>query len=210
MTYKGNKEKILGAALELFNERGATETTTNHLASHLGISPGNLYFHFRNKEQIVRELFDRMCENTYGMWTAEEGTQALSSPQEFIERSLEIFWVYRFFHREMYNLRRRDPELSRKWKRHWVKTERLLQATYKLWVRNGLMKPVRDPRVMKMICDVTLVTSSSFFQFFESAEKPAARRPLRPAAQQIAVLLLPYATPVGKSRLTAYLSEFKA
>ena len=51
------KDKILQASIELFNQVGERQVTTNHIAAHLGISPGNLYYHFRNKEDIVRQIF---------------------------------------------------------------------------------------------------------------------------------------------------------
>ncbi len=48
----GTKARIVEASLELFNQHGERAMTTNHIAAHLGISPGNLYYHSRNKEEI--------------------------------------------------------------------------------------------------------------------------------------------------------------
>ena len=54
------KARILDAALALFNEQGTANVTTNHIAEALGMGPGNLYYHYRNKAEIVRALFARI------------------------------------------------------------------------------------------------------------------------------------------------------
>ena len=47
------KEAIVITAIELFNEKGTAAVSTNRIAEAMGISPGNLYYHFRNKEEII-------------------------------------------------------------------------------------------------------------------------------------------------------------
>ena len=51
------RDRIVAESLELFNAQGERNVTTNHIAAHLGMSPGNLYYHFRNKQAIIAELF---------------------------------------------------------------------------------------------------------------------------------------------------------
>src|SRR5205085_7510058 len=63
------KGRIVTAAVELFNASSVGAVTTNHIAAHLGISPGNLYYHFGNKEEILRAAFARMNEEANAIWT---------------------------------------------------------------------------------------------------------------------------------------------
>src|ERR1700761_2236251 len=106
------KDKIILTSIELFNKSGVVAVTTNHIAKELGISPGNLYFHFANKEEIIRQIFRLMAKDTYNLWKTRKG-QKLEHPLALIERNFELFWRYRFFHREMYYLRRKDSQLSK-------------------------------------------------------------------------------------------------
>ncbi|MBI0377462.1 TetR/AcrR family transcriptional regulator, partial [Streptomyces albiflaviniger] len=66
----GNRERIVLEGLRLFNEDGFDAVSTNHISKKLGISPGNLYYHFRNKEEIAFELYSRMTDEVRrnGVW----------------------------------------------------------------------------------------------------------------------------------------------
>jgi len=55
----GTRDRILEASLVLFNEHGIAAVSTHRIAAELGISPGNLHYHFKSKEQILSWLFRR-------------------------------------------------------------------------------------------------------------------------------------------------------
>ena len=52
------KDKIVATAIKLFNLHGTKAISTNHIAKEMGISPGNLYYHFRSKNDIIRSISD--------------------------------------------------------------------------------------------------------------------------------------------------------
>ncbi len=185
------KEKILLSSIELFNRSCVVAITTNHIAKELNISPGNLYFHFANKEEIIRHIFKIMCKDTYNLWKTKPGHK-LVHPLELIEKNFELFWRYRFFHREMYYLRRKDAQLSKMWKDHLQKVLRLMTLAYKRWIKAGWMAPIKSADEMNFLVNILLATASTFLQFFESSEKQPARKHVESGKKYVARLLIHY------------------
>ncbi|WP_462409314.1 TetR/AcrR family transcriptional regulator [Neobacillus sp. Marseille-QA0830] len=50
------KEKILQAALELFSEKGFSATTTKEIAGRSGVAEGLLFYYFKDKNGLLKEL----------------------------------------------------------------------------------------------------------------------------------------------------------
>ena len=65
-------ERILETALRLFNEFGEPNVTTTVIADEMNISPGNLYYHYRNKDEIVNALFTRYEREIDGLLTLRD------------------------------------------------------------------------------------------------------------------------------------------
>lgn len=106
------RERILAGALELFNEAGTAAISTNHIAEAVGISPGNLYYHFRNKEAIIAALFKRMFtqwDRMYGL--PADHAPTLADLERLVQATFVMMWEYRFAYRELVALLRRDPDL---------------------------------------------------------------------------------------------------
>src|SRR2546429_8931361 len=78
------KERIVETAIRLFNEQGTGAISTNHIAEALSMSPGNLYYHFRNKEEIIRAILERMITQWEILYTAppRERTSTIADVQQ--------------------------------------------------------------------------------------------------------------------------------
>ena len=104
--------RILDAARRLFNERGTAMVSTNHIAAEAGLSPGNLYYHFAGKQEIVRGLHDQYAAANAGLWeTVSGGPASLAGLRAGLDRAMRLAWEYRFFERELVALLRADPRL---------------------------------------------------------------------------------------------------
>jgi AcrR family transcriptional regulator len=107
------KDKILQASIELFNLQGERQVTTNHIAAHLGISPGNLYYHFRNKEDIVRQIFKeyaKLLDNR--LQPPTRPSEALDALAQYLDVVFELMWRFHFFYANLPDILSRDPMLQ--------------------------------------------------------------------------------------------------
>lgn len=59
------KEKIVQAAITLFQERGYEKTTSNDIAAEAGVSVGSFYVYFTDKRQLLLTIFDRLADDLY-------------------------------------------------------------------------------------------------------------------------------------------------
>lgn len=62
---KQTKEKIVNAAIRLFQERGYEKTTSNEIAAAAGVSVGSFYVYFNDKRQLLLTIFDRLADELY-------------------------------------------------------------------------------------------------------------------------------------------------
>ncbi|MCD8547673.1 MAG: TetR/AcrR family transcriptional regulator [Aeromonadaceae bacterium] len=108
------RDRIVLAAIELFNRDGEQNVTTNHIAAHLGISPGNLYYHFRNKEDVIRAIFGLYAEDLASHMappSPDEG-ESLRTSVRYLDGVLHIMWRYRFIYENLPDLLGRDAQLQ--------------------------------------------------------------------------------------------------
>jgi AcrR family transcriptional regulator len=113
------RDRILETSLRLFNDEGEAHTTTIDIAAELDISPGNLYYHFKGKDQIIAELF-----NQFELAVAQILAAPLEQPLEerggglednwyFLYVVLEELYLYRFLYHNLDDLLRRYPKMVR-------------------------------------------------------------------------------------------------
>ena len=112
------REKILELSLRLFNEFGEPNITTTIIADEMKISPGNLYYHFRNKDDIIEQLFQRYEERMDSALVAPEGR--LPNLEDIwlqLHLVFECIWEYRFLYRDLVDILSRNRHLRMRFAR---------------------------------------------------------------------------------------------
>lgn len=105
-------ERIIEAALQLFNQEAERNISTNHIAAFLGISPGNLYYYFHNKDEIIMELYKRYRHDLTRFLQESKPPKAPEELKEMITKVFEIMWQYRFLFSDVTALLARNNELQ--------------------------------------------------------------------------------------------------
>jgi AcrR family transcriptional regulator len=112
-TPRRTRERILALSLRMFNEIGEPNVTTSAIADELNISPGNLYYHFRNKEDIVNALFEDFDREIGQVLDATNQQRASVEDAWFLLHLLfETIWKHRFLYRDLNDLLSRNRRLE--------------------------------------------------------------------------------------------------
>ncbi len=107
------KDKIIATAIDLFNIHGTKAISTNHIAKEMGISPGNLYYHFRSKNDIIRSISDNFSNELGSVLKIQLDTIAdfSSNLTSLFNRFFKIQQSYQFLFLEGVHLTRKDIRL---------------------------------------------------------------------------------------------------
>ena len=135
------KDRILQISLQLFNERGERSVTTNHIAAELNMSPGNLYYHFRNKSEIIKELMEQYQGETLQMLALPDDRLLDANDKiRYFQVLSSQLWAYRFLHRDVYHLVENNEDFRKMYPRFAGQVMQQGQKIYQAFVDAGLMQ----------------------------------------------------------------------
>ncbi|KLV05685.1 TetR/AcrR family transcriptional regulator [Photobacterium ganghwense] len=201
------RDRIILAALELFNESGEPNITTNHIAAHLGISPGNLYYHFRNKEEIIHSIFDQYAHDLRIHFQPLDLQQITADNLlAYLDSVFMLMWRYRFFYANLPDILRRDAELQQKYLLAQEGLHQNIMAMMKSF-RAGDLLALDDTELGALVNTLKLVVSS--WIFYQSAQAPGAeitKSVIYQGVLQILAIVRPLTTDKGRD----YVRELEA
>jgi AcrR family transcriptional regulator len=188
---RDTRQRILDTSLAMFNGQGEPNVTTNHIADELEISPGNLYYHFRNKDDIIEQLFTRYEER---MDAALSGSPADRLPDlEDIWMQLhlvfETIWDFRFLYRDLLDILSRNRRLRTRFGRLVKRGTEKVEDVMRGMVRAGAMRAT--PTEIEATATNLLVIITFWINFASLRGDRDEQASIRVGIVQIMMLLSP-------------------
>jgi len=176
-------ERILETSQELFNRFGEPNVSTSAISAELHISPGNLYYHYPAKDELVNALFDRYEQSINTLLATAEEVDDIEGAWFFMHTLFELIWQYRFLYRDLNDLLSKNRRLETQFQTVLHNKTRAVHA---------MLGALRRADALHMPSDEVNATATSmvalltYWLNFEYVRAP--RHALEPGSAQAALL----------------------
>lgn len=180
---------ILETALKLFNEHGSHSISTKRIAAEMGISSGNLYYHFKNKEEIIREIFADIIKKKEDLLNTDT-----NSPLHLFINKLNVIFLswkeYVFFKRELYILLDKDPELRRQYYENIADMFKEFRSLFQGVVES---KAIKNTNVsFDSLMQISWMICEHWINFLDINKEPITKQNLLKGIELVILVWRPY------------------
>ncbi len=203
-------ERIVQNSLELFNQQGERSISTNHIAAHMEISPGNLYYHFPNKQAIIAVLFSEYESLVDSCLRPPQGRAATVEDKRFYLQGIaRPMWRYRFLHRDLEHLLDSDPELAARYRRFSQRCVIQGAAIYEGFVAAGILQDGQGAdRVLTLNAWIILTSWVRFLCTTRENSNHLSEQAIKRGVYQVLVLEAGFVTDQARDAVDALFEEF--
>ncbi|NOR57751.1 MAG: TetR family transcriptional regulator, partial [Sulfurimonas sp.] len=189
------------SAIELFNTKETLSITTNHIAKHAAISSGNLYYHYKNKEEIIREIYKDMS-STFISFNSFEKIATSENPLKELSYMFdiygELFWNYRFLMRDSAVLMAMDSELKTMFSKNQEKRISQIEGLLKYLISQDILEGIPNDEIPIRAKLHWFI--SAYWQVFTSSSTEITKDSIKEAKDIIFRLhIYPFLSEKGKS-----------
>jgi AcrR family transcriptional regulator len=185
------RQRILDASLAMFNAQGEPNVTTNHIADELEISPGNLYYHFRNKDDIIEHLFGRYEERIDAALSVPSGRlPGLEDVWLQLHLVFECIWDYRFLYRDLVDILSRNRRLRIRFARILKRADEQAHAVMRGLTQAGVMRA--SAAELDAAATNILVVATFWMNYAAARGDKDEQASIRDGIVQVMMLLAPF------------------
>ncbi len=204
--------RSLGVTLELFNRFGEPNVSTTLISSELNISPGNLYYHFPAKDELVNALFTRYETSLNELLSAAPGVHDVEDAWFFMHTLFELVWQYRFLYRDLNDLLSKNRRLEAQIKDGLLHKTTAFRTVLDSLEHEGVLAITvseREATATHMVVMLTWWLSYEYVRNPRHALEPeSAQASLLRGAKHVLSLLSPFAAGENKAHLQALLAAY--
>ena len=198
-------ERILEVTLDLFNRFGEPNVSTTLISAELGISPGNLYYHYPAKDELINSLFDRYERGLNDLLQAADGVRNVEDAWLFFHMLFELIWQYRFLYRDLNDLLSKNRRLETHFQFVLKNKSKAVAAVLDGLTRANTVRIDRreaEPVASAMVVVLTYWLSYEYVRDPRKALEPeSAAAALSRGAYHVLSLLMPYLEPQARDHL---------
>lgn len=185
------RQRILDASLSMFNAQGEPNVTTNHIADELEISPGNLYYHFRNKDDIIEQLFAGYEARMDAALAAPEGRlPGLEDVWLQLHLVFECIWDYRFLYRDLVDILTRNRRLRMRFARILKRADERSRDVMRGLLQAGIMRASRAE--LDAAATNILVIATFWLNYAAARGEHDERKSIRDGIVQVMLSIAPF------------------
>ena len=205
-------ERILEVTLDLFNRFGEPNVSTTLISAELHISPGNLYYHYPAKDELINALFDRYEKGLTELLHAADNVRNVEDAWLFFHMLFELIWQYRFLYRDLNDLLSKNRRLETHFQFVLKNKSRAIETVLDGMSRGNAMRI--DPREAAPVA-TAMVVVLTYWLSYEYVREP--RKALEPesasasmmrGAFHVLSLLMPYLEPAQKEHLLGLVGNY--
>ncbi len=198
-------ERILEVTLELFNRYGEPNCSTTLISAEMRISPGNLYYHYPAKDELINALFNRYEAALNELLQAADGVENVEDAWLFFHMLFELIWQYRFLYRDLNDLLSKNRRLETHFQAVLKNKGRAVQGLLDGLSRNAVVQITGAEAAPVSTAMVVVLTYWLSFEYVreprKALEPESAAGSLARGAYHVLSLLLPYLEPASRAHL---------